>query len=202
MTDVTDAKLIAAAREQAEHADQWHRYELRGPIPAPLLFKDQRDMLQVLADRLEARSPPHGDGDGDVVAWCEKDGDEWVCYDADSDTGQHVRDYQKDRHGISIFPLRSAAPAAPVGEGLREVVAFLLGEGPLDGQWFGDSPPDGQKGAFWWRHRLRQALVAAALSSPAPEPGAQPDTRSMSELEAWTGTDDFDTAPQTSPEKD
>ncbi|WP_371421496.1 hypothetical protein [Tardiphaga sp.] len=36
----------------------------------------------------------------------------------------------------------------------REVVAFLKGEGPLDGQWFGDPKPVGEPGNFWWRKHL------------------------------------------------
>jgi hypothetical protein len=44
--------------------------------------------------------------------------------------------------------------------GWREhpVFAFLLGSGPLDGQWFGDKHPT-EKGAFWWRKHLRAALT-------------------------------------------
>lgn len=36
----------------------------------------------------------------------------------------------------------------------REVVAFLKGEGPLGGQWFGDPKPAGERGNFWWRKHL------------------------------------------------
>lgn len=44
----------------------------------------------------------------------------------------------------------------------EEVLAFLLGEGPLDGVWFGDKHPT-ERGAFWWRKNLR-----ALLSPPEP----------------------------------
>lgn len=44
----------------------------------------------------------------------------------------------------------------------EEALAFLFGEGPLDGVWFGDEHPT-ERGAFWWRKNLR------ALISP-PEP--------------------------------
>lgn len=47
---------------------------------------------------------------GEVVAWCEKDGDEWVCYDDASSTGQYIRDHLKASHGVSVFPVRAAAP--------------------------------------------------------------------------------------------
>ena len=50
------------------------------------------------------------------VAWAEKDGDEWIVYDADSDTGQHILNYQKDRHFRSVFPIYAhPPPSAPVG---------------------------------------------------------------------------------------
>ena len=39
------------------------------------------------------------------------------------------------------------------------VFAFLLGEGPLDGQWFGDRHPS-EKGAYWWRKHLHAALAS------------------------------------------
>jgi hypothetical protein len=50
---------------------------------------------------------------------------------------------------------KAQPPAAP------DVIAFLMGEAPLDGVWFGDKHPT-EKGAFWWRKHLR-----AIASSPA-----------------------------------
>ena len=41
---------------------------------------------------------------------------------------------------------------------LDAVMAFLLGEGSLDGYWFGDSPPAG-RGPYWWRKQLREAAA-------------------------------------------
>jgi hypothetical protein len=41
-------------------------------------------------------------------------------------------------------------------ERLREVIAFLLGEAPLDGCWFGEKP-ENERGNFWWRKHLRAA---------------------------------------------
>jgi hypothetical protein len=38
---------------------------------------------------------------------------------------------------------------------LAEVLAFLLGEAPLDGLNFGDNLPDRPR--YWWRHILREA---------------------------------------------
>lgn len=40
-----------------------------------------------------------------IVAWTEKDGDEWVVYDAESDTGQHIAKYQTKDHGVHVFPI-------------------------------------------------------------------------------------------------
>lgn len=40
-----------------------------------------------------------------IVAWTERDGDEWVVYGSDSDTGQHIAEYQKHRHFKEIFPI-------------------------------------------------------------------------------------------------
>ena len=36
----------------------------------------------------------------------------------------------------------------------EEIRKFLLGEGPLEGVWFGEKHPTRQ-GAFWWRNLLR-----------------------------------------------
>ena len=49
---------------------------------------------------------------------------------------------------------------------MKEVAAFLLGEAPLDGFWFGERHP---AGGFWWREHLR-----AALSAPATAPAHKP----------------------------
>jgi len=42
----------------------------------------------------------------------------------------------------------------------RELAAFLLGEGDLEGYWFGDTKdhPSGRRQAFWWRTALRACL--------------------------------------------
>jgi hypothetical protein len=48
-----------------------------------------------------------------------------------------------------------------------EVVEFLLGNGPLDGVWFGDPHPS-MPGKFWWRWYLRAVI---------PENKAKPRSR-------------------------
>lgn len=42
------------------------------------------------------------------------------------------------------------------------ILKFLLGEGSLDGVWFGDIHPT-ERGMFWWRKHLRQYLEQAQL---------------------------------------
>ncbi|AVS68169.1 hypothetical protein C8245_23120 [Paracidovorax avenae] len=61
----------------------------------------------------------------------------------------------------------TSAPAATPD--LQTVVKYLCGEGPLCGVWFGDGPPAGEKGSFWWRHYLRAALAAPAAQEAEPE---------------------------------
>lgn len=75
---------------------------------------------------------------------------------------------------------RAAAGATPPdapGTGpftLQQMVAFLCGEAPLDGVWFGNLHP-GQRGQFWWRKFLRAAVAEPADGVPpseAPQPAA------------------------------
>lgn len=37
-----------------------------------------------------------------------------------------------------------------------DIIKFLLGEGSLNGVWYGDPRPDNEKGNFWWRKYLRE----------------------------------------------
>lgn len=57
-------------------------------------------------------------------------------------------------------PASSTAAPAPVADEVtisRSLYAFLMGEGALDGTWFGDNPiPAKATGAFWWRSVLRR----------------------------------------------
>lgn len=45
-----------------------------------------------------------------------------------------------------------AAPCSSVSD---EIIAFLLGEGPLDGVYFGEKHPF-HEGRYWWRKHLRK----------------------------------------------
>lgn len=63
-----------------------------------------------------------------------------------------------------ITIVRTALTTPPVEamqSDLATLVAFLLGEGPLNGKWFGDTVTGPQ---FWWRHNLRTAFAALPAS--------------------------------------
>ena len=47
---------------------------------------------------------------------------------------------------------------------MAEVVAFLLGEGELDGLWFGDETP---RARYWWRNVLRPAFATLSTEVEA-----------------------------------
>jgi len=49
----------------------------------------------------------------------------------------------------------------PLTDEQKNVLDFLLGANDLDGVWYGDRHPK-EKGAFWWRDRLRKAFQEAA----------------------------------------
>ena len=51
-------------------------------------------------------------------------------------------------------------PAPIWADALSVVAAFLLGEGPLQGVWYGERP-EGERGKYWWRKHLRAAIDAA-----------------------------------------
>jgi hypothetical protein len=52
---------------------------------------------------------------------------------------------------------------------LDEIIAFLLGEGELNGRWFGEEPPPAYRGMFWWRTELRAAWNRRAVPAAAGE---------------------------------
>lgn len=53
-------------------------------------------------------------------------------------------------------------------DALREMLAFLNGEGPLDGVYFGERHPT-ENGVYWWRKRL-SVLTSLAARKPEPHP--------------------------------
>ena len=57
----------------------------------------------------------------------------------------------------------------------REFIKFLHGAVPWNGTWFGEYAP-GEKGAYWWRKHLDEAITALVAAPAAPqqvEPVAQ-----------------------------
>lgn len=56
---------------------------------------------------------------------------------------------------------------------LQQVVAFLLGEGVLDGMGFGDSDTANPKPRYWWRKHLRAAFATSPQLPVAEQPAGQ-----------------------------
>lgn len=72
-----------------------------------------------------------------------------------------------------------------------DVIAFLMGEGPMDDLWFGETKPimNGKyQAAFWWRDRLRDLPSAP----PAPSGRRSDDLRPLVEA-----VEDFINVPRT-----
>lgn len=66
----------------------------------------------------------------------------------------------------------------------REVFDFLMGEGELQGAWFGETPV-GERGEWFWRKHLRQAAAT-------PPPPADAEVRARELLAAEYERSDFD----------
>jgi hypothetical protein len=62
------------------------------------------------------------------------------------------------RAASNVQKTQIATPGADALVGAHPVFAYLLGEGELEGVWFGD--PLTGKPAYWWREHLRAALSA------------------------------------------
>lgn len=64
-----------------------------------------------------------------------------------------------------LIALLLTSPAQPNGFVLVpvEIVSFLLGEGRLDGVWYGDKPQGSRP--FWWRDSLRRSRDVTAAPS-------------------------------------
>jgi len=54
----------------------------------------------------------------------------------------------------------------------REFIKFLHGAVPWNGTWFGEYAP-GERGAYWWRKHLDEA-IAALIAAPAAPQQAEP----------------------------
>lgn len=67
-----------------------------------------------------------------------------------------VRNEDGTYYGVKRF---CDCPPSPCSAVPDEIVAFLLGEGPFDGVWFGEKHPT-ERGSFWWRKHLRHNAKA------------------------------------------
>ncbi|WP_303763854.1 hypothetical protein [Sphingobium yanoikuyae] len=63
----------------------------------------------------------------------------------------------------------------------RELLAFLCGDGPLDGHYFGEKP-DHERGNFWWRKALRAAENAALEQAGEPVVDVCPECGGSGEI--------------------
>ena len=71
----------------------------------------------------------------------------------------------------AIDALVEAQPSKPLTDEQMVVLNFMLGADDLDGVWFGERHPK-EKGAFWWRNRLRNAFQDAAIEAKLREKNA------------------------------
>lgn len=55
---------------------------------------------------------------------------------------------------ILLVALRAIAQGGPLAVVPKEVITFLMGEGPLEGLWFGEVNPQKPRAEFWWRSHL------------------------------------------------
>jgi hypothetical protein len=56
---------------------------------------------------------------------------------------------------LQTKPTPQSDKPEPVEQEMPDVIKFLLGEGELNGKWFGSGIPEG-KAPFWWRTELRK----------------------------------------------
>lgn len=86
--------------------------------------------------------------------------------EAERDRLTSTVDELQRRAGVRIFAdAEKAAPQQYAQAALSEVHAFLLGEAPLCGLWFGAKPEF--KEPFWWRSHLRSAISQQPAAAPA-----------------------------------
>ncbi len=82
---------------------------------------------------------------------------------SERDLADAVKEIADLRERLAKAEAALTAQQEPVADGVvvpRDVVLFLLGEGTLDGVWFGGAAT--ARYSYWWRKPLRDALLAAA----------------------------------------
>lgn len=79
-------------------------------------------LVRAIIEAYEAAKPA-----AEAVAWREQDVG-WCYYDRDNqpDLVEHIEKHQKDRHGISIFPLYATPAPAPPSDAVVEACAKHL----------------------------------------------------------------------------
>lgn len=109
---------------------------------------------------------------------CAHPFDRTVCVAPLGHSGPHITSNARFPHGLVRLGNGAATPgrAAEPPPASSAIWAFLLGEGPLDGVWFGERP--GGKPAFWWRTVLRGELTRLMLCEPRATP---PETAALVE---------------------
>lgn len=78
------------------------------------------------------------------------------------------------KRAAAMFDAAQPAPArVPLTDAQREVLMFLWGAGPLGGLWWGEQPPDDERGRFWWRKHLTAAFPMLAAAPTAQQEPAR-----------------------------
>jgi hypothetical protein len=84
--------------------------------------------------------------------------------------------------------MTDAVKMAPDGVVIsRELLAFLCGDGPLDGHYFGEKP-EHERGNFWWRKALRAAEKTALEQAGEPVAVTELDDRNEGMVCTGCGT--------------
>lgn len=62
-----------------------------------------------------------------IIGWACRDGEEdWYFYDAGSDVGKHITQYQKEWHGVTAFPIWKNPGLSLAAPELLEALQVLL----------------------------------------------------------------------------
>lgn len=80
------------------------------------LLGDALDRIEHLEASLAARSAQVEVGE--VVAWAEKDGDDWLIHAADSQLGEHIAKWQRQHHYVTLFPVFNRPAPPPTSQAM------------------------------------------------------------------------------------
>lgn len=155
---------------------EWRSRAFTGTGDADALSWARGNIMPIIAFRpahREAQPDPDGGGEIERLLYFAEALREH--YNACLDLKVLAHDCETHANDIRTLLMtgwRIVPPPTPEGqtEGAvvpNELIDFLLGEGPMDGLWFGDTKPimNGKYQApFWWRDSLRH-IRSAALAS-------------------------------------